>query len=156
MEYKKRLPLMGIASLVTATLYYFVIGVTNSIVFNLENTFGYTLGLLLAVFVSMLGMVVSNLPSATLFWFMKYPNALVVAIVASIEGFLIFYLAAPMAMAIMGIRVWKIAVFAAVLVGYLVADRIINASKQPVKSKVILMITVLACTALLLALFLKG
>lgn len=156
MGYKKRLLYMGIATLVTTIIYYFMVDVVGHIVFNFEDKFGYTLGLALADCVSMIGMIASNLPSLILLWLTKYPNGIIVSLLASVEAFLISYVAVPVILSMAGMGLWKVATFISILSSYLIIDYLINIVKHSMKYRMAITSAVIGCSAILLALFLKG
>jgi hypothetical protein len=153
MRYRQRLLWMAMASLITTAIVYYVTDLTVTLVRGFS---GDLASYALMILISMIGLLVSNVPALLLMWWRKYPNAIVVSSLAAIQGFLISYILIPLVSYAVGFGYWALSMFVSVLTGYLVVDGILNALRWSARSKTIVVGSVLVCSALLATLFLVG
>lgn len=157
MNFRDRLFWMIGASLLTTLVLNFVVDFTSGVVLHAESAYGYFLGYLLMMLSGILGNVISNLPSLAILWWKKFPDAVLVSLAASAEGFLLSSMIIPLVVwGVHGFGLWGGAAFISILAGYVIADVIVNRLGSSRKSRFVLLGMALAFTALMLALFLKA
>lgn len=153
MGYRQRLLWMTMASLMTTAIVYYVTDLTVALVRGLS---GNIANYVLMIFISMLGLMISNVPALLLMWWRKYPNAVLVSLLAAMQGFLISYVLIPLVSSTAGFGYWALSMFISILAGYFIVDGVINMTHINTKSKVISIGLILVGTALFVADFITS
>lgn len=149
MNYKSRMLLILLASLVTAFFNDIFITLTNRLIPILMHFSSYRMGIILALSASMLIAVASGMPILLLKKVRGIPHVFGITLFATAEAFWLSYLFIPLAVPLLGWWVILPLKIALIIAMYVAGDALFNIWHTRLRYKIALCLAVITGTALL-------
>ena len=148
MNYNHRLAKILAASIITTALVYLFDILTFRFTIGVQQSLGYRGGLIVSLALSLVFAIIASVPGMALLKQVRVPQWLALSLLGVFEGYWVSYIVVAVVMPLVGRWAWLPMMLVSFLLGYVLADFLLNVWQATPKHKTTLAVALAVVTML--------